>query len=224
VRAVDAREPAIILHQEFARRRTVLGPAAMLVGVVEAVVAIALLVEDGPVRHVAKQQVDGIVQRLGRHQWVDLDEALGVGVARGIALLDRIAAAERDPGPAVQHASARVEILIDHQHRGTEIAGPDRRRQAGTSGTEHDDVGLVIPLDFGCVLRRVLRRGGPSECGDPCADGRARGEEFASAEAGKFDIVLVFTCSNSFRFTGHGLLPPSVDGPAATLQRTRPSL
>ncbi len=69
VRAVDAREPDIVVHQELPRGRAVLGPSAHELPLVVSVRALASAVEDRPVGDVGEQELDAVVELLGILDW-----------------------------------------------------------------------------------------------------------------------------------------------------------
>ena len=55
-------------------------------------------------------------------------EAEVVGIeAEPVALLDVVAAAERDPAAGVAHLAADIVVLLENEHRGAQIAGAYRR-------------------------------------------------------------------------------------------------
>ena len=145
VRAVDAAEAHVVVHQELARRAAVLGPRAHQLALVVAIRRLAAAVQDRPVRDVGEQQIDAVVELLGRLDGRARDEPFLVALAFLIAELERIAAAQRDERAAVQHAAAEIEVLIDDEHGGAEIAGPDRGREPGAAAAGDDDVEVVIP-------------------------------------------------------------------------------
>ena len=180
MRAVDPAETHVIVHEELPRRRAVLGPGAYELALVVAVGVLGLDVEDRPVGDVGEEQFDVVVEFLGTLERPDGDIAVLVALAFHVPELDRIAAAERDEGPAVQHPAAEVEVLVDDEHRRAEIACPDRRGQAGAAAARDDDVGFVVPLDLPGARRCLLRPGGA--CLDHC--GRAE-----SGRGGRLDEV-----------------------------------
>ena len=113
------------------------------------------MIHDRPVRDVREQEVDAVVQLLGTLDGRRRDEALLVAVTFAVAKLDGVAAAERNERAAVQHAAAEVEVLVDDEDTGAEIARADRSRQSRTAATRNDDVGLVVPLRGGALAVRA---------------------------------------------------------------------
>ena len=49
----------------------------------------------------------------------------------------------------MQHASAEIEVLVDDEHRGAEIAGANRGREARAPAARDDDVDVVVPAGRG---------------------------------------------------------------------------
>jgi hypothetical protein len=89
-----------------------------------------------------------------------------------------VTAAELHP-PAAQHAAAAdVEILLNHDHRGTGIARRNRRRQTGYARADHHHVRGRVPA------RRALRGAfGRAEARRHRA-GCAGGQERSSVQVG----------------------------------------
>src|SRR5690606_17692145 len=95
MRAVDAREADVVLHQELAGRRTVLGPRAHHLGLVVAVRRRAFAIDDRPIRDVLEQELDAVVELLRVFNRRHRDETFRVAFALHVAELHRIAAAQR---------------------------------------------------------------------------------------------------------------------------------
>src|SRR5690606_6360753 len=104
MRAVDAREADIVLHQELASRGTVLGPRPDHLRLVVPVRRRAAAVDDRPISDVLEQQLDVVVELLGSLDRLHRDEAFRIALAPHVPKLNRVAAAERDERAAVQHA------------------------------------------------------------------------------------------------------------------------
>ncbi len=88
-------------------------------------------------------------------------------VHRAVLLLQTMAAAKLD-GPPAQHAAAPdIEILLDHDHGGADIAGRARASEPRNPSTDDDHVRRPAPLDAGSLgLLRVQssRRHGHTGC------------------------------------------------------------
>ena len=204
--AVDPGEADIVVHEELPRRRTVLGPGPDELALIVAVRVLGSEVEDRPVGDVGEEQLDVVVELLGILDGSDGDVTVLVALALHVSLLDRIAAAERDERPAVQHPAAEVEILVDDEHGRAEIARPNRRRQARAAAADDHDIGFVVPGD-GLGARRSLRACLVRvEQGRGPDTGRSAGlDEIPPAEAAlvaKLRIVSFFVA-----FFGHVRLP-----------------
>ena len=70
----------------------------------------------------------------------------------------------------MQHPAAEIEVLIDDEHAGTEVAGANGRRDPGTAATGDDHIDLVVPLDeLGTralgLRRRSLEHGSRAKTG-----------------------------------------------------------
>ena len=157
VRAVDAREAHVVVHEELAGGRAVLGPGAHEPALVVAVRAVAVAIDDRPVREVGEQQLDVVVELGGILDHVDRDAPLGVALAAHVALLHGIAGAERHERAAVQHSAADVEGGLDDEHVGAEIARTNRGREPRATGADDDDVALVVPADLRHPRASALR-------------------------------------------------------------------
>ena len=76
-----------------------------------------------------------------------------------------------------------------HQHRGAEVAGAHRGRQARAAAADDDDIDLVVPM---AVVAHVARRGfgrcREPEAGDADRRRRAFGEEVAAR--GVIDVIV----------------------------------
>ena len=157
VRAADAREPDVVVDHELPRGRAVLGPRAGELPLVVAVGALALGIDHRPVGDVREQQIDAVVELFRLLGGIDRDQPLLVLLALPVPLLDRVAAAERHEGPAVQHPAAEVEVLVDHQHAGPEIPRANGRGQAGAAAPRDDHVHFVVPGRIRGARGRFLR-------------------------------------------------------------------
>ena len=151
MRAVDAGKADVIVHHELPGLGRVVRPGAMELAIVVAVACDAGGIDDRPVRHVREETVGIVGEIFGLEQRGCQSQAVGVG-ARAVPFLYRVTATERCPAAAVHELAADIEVLIDHDHRCAQVARPDRGVQPDAARAEHDDIGLVIPLD-------VLRRG-----------------------------------------------------------------
>ena len=119
----------------------------MQLALVIAVRGLSGRVHDGPVGVVPEEEVGILGQLLHRVQPRRRHEPFRVALALDVALLQRIVAAERHQAAAVQHLAAKVEVLIDDDHRRAEIARANRRRKARAPAADDDDIGLVVPPD-----------------------------------------------------------------------------
>src|SRR5687767_9528897 len=106
MRAVDAAEAHVVVHEELTCRSAVLGPCAYHLALVVTVRRFAGTVHDRPIGDIREQEVDAVVELLGRLDGRARDETLFVALAFAVPKLQRIAAAERDERAAVDHAAA----------------------------------------------------------------------------------------------------------------------
>ena len=196
VRAVDAREADVVVHEELPRGSAILGPGADETAFVVAVRAIAVTVDDRPVREVLEQDLDAVVELGGFLDRLDLDAPFGVALAVHVAALHGVPRAERDERAAVQHSAADVEGRLDDEHGGAEIARPDRGREPGAACADYDDVVLVVPAvsRAGLSLRalRTEQRSGP----EPGGRGRDDVSPRDAGVVGVIEIVRVLVCSS----------------------------
>ncbi len=204
VGAVDAGKADVIVHHELPHFWRVVGPGAVQFAVVVAIAGDAGGVDHRPVGHIAEQAVGVVLQIRRLHQRRRQSQAVGVG-RRPVALLDRVAAAERGPAAAVDELAAHVEILVDHDDGSAEVAGADGGMQPDASRSEHDYVGFVIPHN---PLR--LRFGCPCQHGRTHPGGRAAGDETAPAERLGFLKLRIF--ASGVALLGHCVPPSSVAG------------
>ena len=102
----------------------------------------------------------------------------------------------------MQHATAEVEILIDHQHTGPAINRANGRSQARAPAPRDDDVHLIVPDDLPGATRGDLRlrfsrleesRGSQSG-GDPCFDEIAAVQRILVLERRVLRRTVVFRC------------------------------
>ena len=147
VRALYAREPHVVVHQELPRRGAVVGPRAMQFPIVVAVRRVPAGVEHGPVGDVLEQEIGVLGHVLRLVQRRHLEQSLLIALPGDIAQLARVAAAERDLAAAVQHLAADIVVLVDHQYVKTRVPRADRARQPGTPRADDQHVHLVVPLD-----------------------------------------------------------------------------
>src|SRR6185436_1119096 len=110
-------EDHALLEQPLIGRGAVVGEGADDFAVVVAVIGEAVGLHHGPVGEVVEQQVGRVVDARG---------LLGAG-----------AAAERYVAAADRRVAANIEVGLDYQHRGTVLAGRDRRGQARRSGADN---------------------------------------------------------------------------------------
>ena len=144
----DSRESDVVVHQEFSGRDGVVGPGTNELAVVVPVPCPPTRVDEGPVGHVLEEKVGRILQRIRRLQRRHSHESFRIACSREIAHLHGIAATERHFPAAMKHPAADVEILIDNDDGGPEVAGTDGGRKTGTTGSDDDDVGFVVPNEL----------------------------------------------------------------------------
>src|SRR5712692_8045611 len=72
-------------------------------------------------------------------------------VHRAVFLLQTVPAAELDAPSAQYAAAADVEILLDHDHGGTGIAGRASAREPRDPRTDHHHIRRPIPFDVGSL-------------------------------------------------------------------------
>src|SRR4051812_1326492 len=101
MRAGDAREADVIVHQELPGAVAVVSPRTMHIAVVVAIRGVAADVEDRPVGNIPEQKIGILLQLLRLVQRSDLDEALLVALSGDVSQLARIAAPEGGLAPAV---------------------------------------------------------------------------------------------------------------------------
>ena len=75
-------------------------------------------------------------------------------VHRAVLFLQTVPAAELDAPSAQDAAASDVEILLDHDHGGTGIAGRARAREPRNPRTDHHHIRRPVPLDV-CGLGRL---------------------------------------------------------------------
>src|SRR5262249_8164840 len=150
----------------------------------------------------ADQAIRVVLQVLWLHQRSLQAEALRVA-PHPVTFLNRTATAERGPAAAVHELAADVEILLDHQHGGAEIARPHGGMQADTSGAKDDDIGLVAPPNAAVLLRHGTGRQ------HGCADtgGRAAAEEVTPIEGLVVLTLAVLVTRTLVALPGHIVLP-----------------
>ena len=147
VRAGDAAHTHVVRHQEFPGGVAVVGIRAMEIAFVVTVGGLGRSVHHRPVGVVPEEEVrilgqflDGVLPRSG-------DEPFLVPLACDVPQLKGISPAKRDLRTAVQHLAAGIEVLIDHDHGRSEVPRSNRGGQTGAPCSDHDDIGLVVPLN-----------------------------------------------------------------------------
>ncbi len=80
----------------------------------------------------------------------------------------------------MQHATAEIEVLIDDQNGGAEIARANRGREARATAAGDDDVDVVVPANAARLRRRFA---GPEQRRSTQACRGARRDEVAPAQA-----------------------------------------
>ena len=119
----------------------------MEVALVVAVRGLRRSVHDRPVGMVPEQEVRILGQFLHRMLPWSRDESFLVALACDVPQLERIPAAKRDLGAAVQHLAAKVEVLIDDDHGRPKVARANGGGQPGAPCSDDDDIRLVVPLN-----------------------------------------------------------------------------
>ena len=125
-------------------------------------------------------------------------------VHRAVLLLQTVPAAELD-APSAQHAAATdVEILVDHDHGGTGIAGRASAREPRNPRTDHYHIRRSVPFDFGGLGLLWVQ------------SGRGYGDTGPARRHSRLEKTSPTDGIRPFRVAAHGPLLNGDDGLAAS--------